>query len=243
MCGSLFPAAKQLEMSVGTNPPQNPKGPIPTLARTTLNLTVVLIGVYVILDIVAQLLPPHYNAITQAESDLAVGPYGYVMSANFVVRGLLSTTFLVGLTGATRIGSRTRAGLGLIGIWAIGAFLLAIFPTDIGPTESTLHGQLHLLIALIAFVAAAVGVALTSIQFRKEDRLRGFAPTASLLSALTILSFLVFLIATPVHFLFTHAYGLLERIFIGMVLLWILAVSLYLLINDSGRKQPTGNNH
>jgi len=41
-------------------------------------LTIVGIVFYVILDVIAQLLPPHYSAHSQAESDLAVGPYGLV---------------------------------------------------------------------------------------------------------------------------------------------------------------------
>ena len=38
--------------------------------------TIIGIVLYLVLDIIAQLLPPHYSFITQAESDLAVGPYG-----------------------------------------------------------------------------------------------------------------------------------------------------------------------
>ena len=48
-------------------------------------VTIVGIVVYVIIDVIAQLLPPHYNAIIQAESDLAVGPYGFLMTINFVI--------------------------------------------------------------------------------------------------------------------------------------------------------------
>lgn len=200
--------------------------------KATLALAVVLVGVYVALDILAQLLPPHYSPVSQAESDLAVGPYGFVMTANFVVRGVLSISFLVGLTASTRIGSRSRFGIALLGVWAVGAFLLAIFPTDIGPTESTLHGKLHLVIALVAFLGAAIGVVLLSRHFREEDRLRAFAAPANILATLTVLSLVVFLLASAVPYLLNHAYGLLERIFIGFVLLWILTVSLYLLRSD-----------
>lgn len=57
----------------------------------TLALVAIIgIVVYVVIDVIAQLLPPHYNAIIQAESDLAVGPYGFLMTINFVIRGLLS---------------------------------------------------------------------------------------------------------------------------------------------------------
>ena len=69
---------------------------------------IVIAGVllYVILDAIAHILPPHYSPIRDAESDLAVGPYGYIMTINFVNRGLLSLLFVyafvktLDLTGA-----------------------------------------------------------------------------------------------------------------------------------------------
>jgi hypothetical protein len=33
-----------------------------------------LVALYVLIDIVLQLLPPHYSVVSDAESDLAVGP-------------------------------------------------------------------------------------------------------------------------------------------------------------------------
>jgi hypothetical membrane protein len=67
-------------------------------------------ALYVALDIIAQALPPHYSPISQAESDLAVRPYGYVMSINFIVRGLLSLTAVLALRG---IDPRNRGNLTL----------------------------------------------------------------------------------------------------------------------------------
>ena len=43
---------------------------------------------------VAQLLPPHYSPISQAESDLAVGKFGFIMTINFLNRGVLSLLFI-----------------------------------------------------------------------------------------------------------------------------------------------------
>ena len=51
--------------------------------RQLLVIVDALIILYVVLDVVAQVLPPHYSPISQAESLLAVGPYGYIMTVNF----------------------------------------------------------------------------------------------------------------------------------------------------------------
>ncbi len=70
---------------------------------------------YLILDIVAQLLPPHYNPISQAESDLAVGSFGYIMTINFLNRGILSIIFLFAFLGSIRLSgdkvAKYRSGL------------------------------------------------------------------------------------------------------------------------------------
>jgi hypothetical protein len=49
---------------------------------------------YVVLDAIVQVLPPHYSPISQAESLLAVGPYGYIMTVNFLNRGVFSLLFV-----------------------------------------------------------------------------------------------------------------------------------------------------
>ncbi len=216
-----------------------PPAPIPPRARAALTVTVVLIGLYVVLDGVAQLLPPHYNAISQAESDLAVGPYGYVMAANFVVRGVLSLAFLVGLSGATGLLARSRLGAALLAVWGVGAFVLAVSPTDVSATETTTHGKVHLLVAFIAFLAAAVGELLLSRRFSEEPRLRPIESAATVLAALSLVALLFLFGGTVVPYLLHHVFGLLERVFLAFVLVWILVVSLFLL-RRPGPSVPAG---
>jgi hypothetical protein len=200
-------------------------------ARWALRVAVALTGVYLLLDIVAQLLPPHYSAVTQAESDLAVGPFGYVMTVNFVVRGVLTLSFLGGLLGATTMGRRSPVGVGLVAVWGVGAFILAASPTDLG-SETTVHGMVHLATAAIAFLAAAVGELLLSVRCAEDPRLAPFRPAALAFSLSALVSLLaLFYIQLRPH-LFDAVFGLVERVFIGFVLLWILAVAVYLLRSD-----------
>ena len=227
------------QQSGGGNPPEpTPPAPkSPTLGRGTSNaLTLAVVGVvlYVVLDVVAQLLPPHYSPISQAESDLAVGPYGYVMTVNFVVRGLLSFAFLVGVVGATQLGRTARVGLALLGIWGAGAFVLAAFPTDVG-TVVTVHGTIHNLTAAVAFTGGAFGALFLSLHFHAEERLRRIETVARLLAVLAVVMYFVTLGALFIRRL-SHVFGLVERVFIGLVLLWILVVALRLLLSDRTRE-------
>lgn len=206
---------------------------VPLSARRAFALVALLVAVYAVLDIVVQLLPPHYSAIQDAESDLAVGPYGWIMTINFVVRGALSLLFLWAFYRTVRPEGRGwgeyRGGAVALAIWGVGAILLAIFPTDVPATPISWHGAIHLVVALLAFLGGAIGVYLLSSHFASSPVLRPAQGWATLLALLVI----VFVVGELALGVFTPrvsevAGGLLERLFLGSVLLWILLVALFL---------------
>ena len=197
------------------------------LATNLALVTVVGIVVYIVIDVIAQLLPPHYNPISQAESDLAVGPYGYLMTINFVIRGLLSFILLVGLMKGLPSRTRSSVGLLMLGIWAIGAFLLAFFPTDIaGSGHVTLHGLIHLFVAFIAFVSVAIGEFLLSLRFSVDERWQSIRTPALTIAILALIALLLLFVGPSLGL--KNIGGLLERLFLGLALLWILLVALRL---------------
>ncbi len=216
------------------SPTDEPGAPNPNAAeRRWFRLVALLVVLYAALDVVAQLLPPHYSAITQAESDLAVGPYGWVMTVNFVVRGVLSTLFLLALWRVARSTAEgraaVRAGTAFLGIWAVGAFLLAAFPTDVPSTPISWHGAIHLVVALLAFFGGAVGVFALADHFEALPSLRAAKEWAFPLAIVVVVLFVVELGAGfAVPHLAARVGGLTERLFLGSVLLWILLVSVYL---------------
>jgi hypothetical protein len=212
-------------------PPSSPD--VPAAARRQFQIVALGVLLYVVLDVVAQLLPPHYSPISQAESDLAVGPYGFVMTINFVNRGLLSLLFLVALARTiSSVGGRWtqfRTGFVLVGVWGVGALLLAAFPTDVPATPVSWHGAIHLVVAVIAFFAGAFGVYFLASRF-ELDRL--LAPARSWAVPLGLVSILLCFVDIGLPFVAPHLAGrvggLTERLFLGSVLLWIFGVSLYL---------------
>jgi len=190
------------------------------------------VALYVILDAVAQLLPPHYSPIRDAESDLAVGPYGYIMTINFLNRGLLSIVFLYALGKVTsapgefaspEAAGRFRTGKLALWVWGVGAILLAIFPTDVPATPVSWHGAIHLVVAIVAFIGGALGTLLLSMRFSESKTLRGAKGVAFAIALLSVVFLFVMLGATG-----SRVGGLTERLFLGAVLLWIAYVSAYL---------------
>ncbi|MDE1858110.1 MAG: DUF998 domain-containing protein [Thaumarchaeota archaeon] len=203
--------------------------------RSRFLFAVALAGVllYAALDAVAQSLPPHYSPVSQAESDLAVGPYGYVMTLNFINRGILSLCFLFALMLAANSGDvasrRLRRGSWLFAVWSVGALLLAAFPTDVPPAPVSWHGVVHLVVAVAAFLGGAFGALYFSLGMagnRTLGKARGVAvPLAYLTAALCAAELLGGLVPGV-----AASYGgLTERLFLGSLLLWVAVVSAVML--------------
>ena len=185
---------------------------------------------YLILDAVAQSLPPHYSPISQAESDLAVGTYGYIMTLNFINRGVLSLCFLFGLVltvySEDTANPKFRRGAYAFAVWSVGALLLAAFPTDVPATPISWHGAVHLVVAIVAFLGGAFGalyISLGMVGSSPVARARGLALPLAALSAVLCLAELLGASVAPGFF--ANYGGLVERLFLGSVLLWVGTVS------------------
>lgn len=191
------------------------------------------IVLYVILDALAQVMPPHYSPISQAESDLAVGSFGYIMTVNFLNRGILSLLFVFAfLQTLDHLGiprSKFKAGTILLGIWGLGALLLAVFPTDVPATPVSWHGAIHLVVAIVAFIGGAFGTLLISRDLLQSKTLSGLKRIAYPLSIVVMICWVVeFVLPFALPHLNMQIGGLTERVFLGSVLLWIGLVSGYL---------------
>jgi hypothetical membrane protein len=130
-----------------------------------------MVGVvlYVLVDVVLQFLPPHYSPISDAESNLAVGPYGWIMNLNFVGRMITSLAAAAALAMLGGGGTLRRVGLWLFALGGLCSGVLAFFPTDIqeagvpGLHPVTTVGAVHLTVATIGFVAALAGIGILTV--------------------------------------------------------------------------------
>jgi hypothetical membrane protein len=196
---------------------------------------VVGVAVYVGLEAVAQSLPPHYSPIRDAESNLAVGPYGYIMTANFVLRGALSLLFLHALAKTFRASSglgegdsarKYPKGTCLFGIWSVGAIVLAAFPTDGPAAPVSWHGAIHVLVAALAFIGGALGALMLSMQFGENRELSAVRTAAVSIAVIAVsLMMVVFGLPFVAPHLASRIGGMTERLFLGSVLLWMAVVS------------------
>lgn len=186
-----------------------------------------MIGVvlYVITDCVLQLLPPHYDLIREAESNLAVGPYGWIMNLNFLGR---SATTLCALGAIRLVGQPSRirrAGLILLAIGGSASAALAFFATDVDVVAGsdaaryTTAGLVHVIIAGGGFAAALLAVIVLTAWLR---RTRPFGSAAAGVFATISMCGGVWLAVTAT--VAPATFGLAERICLVGILGWTFVV-------------------
>ncbi len=211
-------------------------------ARILFAVSIVGLALYVVLDAVAQSLPPHYSPISQAEGDLAVGPYGYVMTLNFINRGIFSLSFLLALAltanSADVMSVRFRRGAYLFAFWSVGALLLAAFPADVAPAPVTWQGVVHLAAGTLAFFGGAAGALYISLGMARNRPLARVRGTALTLASISAVLLAVELVMSVVPGVYADYGGLLERLFLASMFLWIGAVSFVMLFEPSGPVGP-----
>jgi uncharacterized membrane protein YidH (DUF202 family) len=125
-------------------------------------------------------------------SGLALGPYGSLQVANFVVSGILLMLFAPGLHLRTTNGRASRIGPGLLFVAGMAMALMG-FETDpilrVGPR--TLHGLIHDT-AFVLFVVAMLGAVFSLWRrFEKDRRWHGHARYTLVTGVLAILFLLL----------------------------------------------------
>ena len=185
----------------------------------------VCIFLVVLLEVIVQLLPPHYSPLSQSESDLAVGPYGFLMALGFAIGGVLLLIFIVAFMSVIPKEAQSRSGLILLGVSAIGKLIIAFVPTDLTSPPQTIHGTIHALVALVSFFCGALGILLLARALRHDPHVRP-SPRFLVGLASVTLAWTVIVIGTLVVSSQIGVWGLLERIATGLYLLWVLIVSL-----------------
>ncbi|CAN5171436.1 hypothetical protein BH09ACT1_BH09ACT1_22890 [soil metagenome] len=188
---------------------------------------IALVVLYVIVDVVLQFLPPHYSVLTDAESDLAVGPYGAVMRANFLARGVMSGCLVALVLLRWRITRARVIGAGLVAFAGVCSAALVFFATDVnrpgeyGMSPRTLVGTTHVVFATSGFLAVLAGMIVLTVA------LRGVLPARSrrwVIASLGVAVIGLLLLAVSL-LLVPQIVGVTERLCLAGILGWAFAVA------------------
>jgi hypothetical protein len=133
---------------------------------------------YVSVSLVQALTRPGFDLARHPWSLLANGDFGWVQVANFVLTGLMTIAFGVGLASHSRWAGRLVAGYGA-GLVAAGIFHADPaqgFPagTPAGPGTVTWHGALHFAAGGIGFACLIAACFVLARRYATEGR-RGWA--------------------------------------------------------------------
>lgn len=187
-------------------------------------LAIVFFGYFVFAVVVLQFLRTDYDPLSHFISDYAVGPYGEIMSSAFISMSLGALFLLAGLI---RLGPKTaffRLSLVFLAVFVPGAFVAALFPTDLPGAPSTAHGRIHDLDATLNFLSLIVAAALLSIGFGGDEKWRSFRARALLIAVCVVAAFATLFLTVNSHY--RHSLGGLANKALALFLLaWLLAAS------------------
>ena len=176
---------------------------------------------YALVDVVLQFLPPYYSPISDAESNLAVGPYGWAMNVNFLGRFVSTLCAVLVITSVGRRTALRQVGLVLLTVGGVSSAVLAFFPTDIGDHGATVVGTVHLAVASAGFAAAVVAMVLLTVWLGGVAELRGVRTGSRVTAGLSVAGAVALLAALVA---FPGVLGLAERVCLVGILAWVFVV-------------------
>jgi hypothetical protein len=152
--------------------------------KTLLACGVIGSPLFVVVFIVEGATRANYDPLRHPVSSLALGDSGWMQIANFVVTGLLTLAFTVGLRHAFGSPEGSTWGTLLVGAWAVGLLGAGLFVTD--PVSGyppgapdrlsgySWHGALHDLFSVLGFVALTAACFVFGRRFAARGE-RGWA--------------------------------------------------------------------
>jgi hypothetical protein len=158
---------------------------------------------------------PGYNAWQVPDSNLELGPGGWIQITNYLVTGALMLGFAIGLRRVLRTGRGSTWGPILLGIYGLTFVGIGIFVTDpvLGyppgaPSTPTVHGTLHSLLGQLQFISLSVACFVLARRDAADPARRGWTwysvATGLLVAASDVFFILTFELGGPA--------GLIERI-------------------------------
>jgi len=182
---------------------------------------------YAIVVITVGFLRPNYNPITQPMSELGEvgGPNSIVMNiAGFIMLGLLMVAFAFGLHRGISEGKGSKIGPALIVIAGAGSVAIGIFSYD--PSCLTICPRIimHVISVMVLGIGMAVAPFAIANRLKHDQRWRGYRFYSLATGVLTVIVGFVFFSNTIEGWM-----GLLQRIALGVPLLWIEVMAIKLL--------------
>jgi hypothetical protein len=191
--------------------------PLSLLATAAIVGQVVLLATALILPFFSE-----FSLIGDNISELVLGRFGAVQTLAFLIAGATTIGLAYAIQQLTDGTWGAWMGSLLVGVYGLGAIVVAIFPTDRVDDPSDLAslspvGMVHTGAALVSFVCMIVGMFVLTRTFRLEPRWR-LSSWWMVLFPGAALSLLVVQSEGP-------WVGIMQRLLVGAIAAWIIVVA------------------
>jgi hypothetical protein len=189
---------------------------------------------------------PGYSAWHNYGSDLSLGDQGWMQIANFIVCGVLTLGFAIGLRQVFHTGRGSVWGPIMLGLFAVAMIVAGVFVTDpnmgyppgtVGNPPPTLHGIIHGFAGLAVFVfSLPAATFILTRRFAGDPAWKGWALYSFLVGLLLIGIFIAFTVVANLEqngIWPNSPVGLLQRIGIIAGWSWISFLAIRLLRQTS----------
>ena len=195
----------------------------PSATRSTMTAVIAmfLVSCFGFAVIGLHFLRTDYDPLQRFISEYAVGPYSIIIRLAFFCLSTGSFVLVVALYGSIPRSARSYTALILLLSWSICVFVAGIFPTDLVGSVETSSGNIHDKASLIGFISIVLA-SFFLLRFRRDERWKKYYRSSLLLSVMMMLVFLGFIASIITEFTFI---GLIQRIFILFVLVWLVITS------------------
>lgn len=166
-------------MSTTYADPRSCADPAARVTRSLAGYGVLAGPVYVGVSLAQAFTRDGFDLGRHAWSQLAIGDWGWVQTANLVATGAMSLAFSVALRRTLAGGRGGRAVPVLVAVFGLGVLLAGVFPADAAggfpvgmatPTTPSRHGMLHLLTSGIGFLGLAAAMVVMAVRYASEHR-------------------------------------------------------------------------
>lgn len=184
---------------------------------------------------------PGYSAWHNFVSSLSLSDQGWMQIANFLMCGLLTLGFAIGLRQVFRTGRSSVWGPILLGVFSLALIVAGLFATDpslgypVGTHSSgpqTLHGIIHGIAGLITFSSLAIAGFVMARRFAGDPNWKGWALYSTITGTLVAVFFIASTVVSALDengVLPGSPTGLLQRIAIIVGWSWIALLAMRLL--------------
>jgi hypothetical protein len=186
-------------------------------------------------DLTAALSTSDYSLVSSSISSLALTRIGYLQTIGFLALGLLIEIFTAGMLFNMKGARGFHLGIAIFVIFGFAMLLIGAFRTDpAGTTETarTIEGRIHGLTAQTAFTLFPFAILFLIPSIRKDPNWKNlFRYTEVTLILAVVLIVIIKVFPEP-----NSLFGLMERLLVANIILWVEVAAVNLFIISLKRK-------